>query len=462
MESLKNTIEVQDENKRIGSNFLGILNDIKRRPEDAARELGIDVETINAIISGEIKLPAKIVEDASKIWPVNQRDFYIIRDDCPSGVKIMRAGESEKSSRIMKRAGEPYYEYRDTVSSVLAPFRPEWIMELCSVIDNDPNNSRVQWNNGHFMHQFTYFIGHVNFYYKNSNGEKQVAIMNTGDSMYITPFTPHTFATRIDAKQNGLILALTFGNKISGDAKQELSSISTELGQEYVLDFSTKEQTISSLLKFHREMCSISVKEISKRTDNDSNKINNIENNSSKPSEIELNKLANALDVNIRDIIANDIIEKKVIIKQHNVGKKWFYPENSPKYEFLELAGSRTLPYSKAYEVNVTSTMNNTAMDLKAGLHQYVYNIGDSNISLSWILNNKQYTETIHPGDSVYTKPFLPHNFRGSGKLLVLRLGGKIVGDSQRELSIIGKENVKRAIDESIQWFNPEGRTNID
>ena len=29
------------ENKRIGGNFLGILNDIKRRPSDAAKELGI-------------------------------------------------------------------------------------------------------------------------------------------------------------------------------------------------------------------------------------------------------------------------------------------------------------------------------------------------------------------------------------------------------------------------------------
>ena len=402
------------------------------------------------------------VEKAAKIWPVNVSDFYMIHDDTPTGVKVMSAEESKMSSRIMNRAGKPYYEYRDTAMSSVAPFRPEWIMELCVVDDNDPNNKSVQWNNGHFMHQFTYFIGHVNFYYKNSNGEKQVALMNTGDSMYITPFTPHSFATRIDAKQNGLILALTFGNKISGDVKQELSSISTELGQEYVLDFSTKEQTTSSLIKFHREMCSISVKELSKRTGIDSNKITNIENNASEPSEIELNNIANTLDVNIRDIIANDTIEKKVIIKKHDAGKKWFYPEDSPKYEFLELAGSRTLPYSKAYEVNIISSINNALMDLKAGLHQYVYNIGDSNISLNWILNNKQYTETIHPGDSVYTKPFLPHNFRGSGKLLVLRLGGKIVGDSQRELSIIGKENVKRAIDESMQWFNPEGRTKID
>ena len=33
-----------------GQNFLGILNDIKRRPEDAAEELGVPLDEINAII----------------------------------------------------------------------------------------------------------------------------------------------------------------------------------------------------------------------------------------------------------------------------------------------------------------------------------------------------------------------------------------------------------------------------
>ena len=59
-------------------------------------------------------------------------------------------------------------------------------------------------------------------------------------------------------------------------------------------------------------------------------------------------------------------------------------------------------------------------------------------------------------GDSTYLKPFLQHNFRGSGKLLALRLGGKITGDSKRELSFVGKANIKRAINESMQWFDPK------
>ncbi len=245
-----------------GKNFLGILNDVKRRPEDAARELKVPLDEINSILSGKKELSADIIEKATKIWPVNARDFYVIHDDCPQGIKIMRSEESKQSSRIMERSGHPYYEYRDTAMSKTAPFRPEWIMELCSVDDDDPKNKLIQWNNGHFLHQFTYFIGEVNFYYIDSDGGKKVALMNTGDSMYITPFVPHSFASRND-ENPGLILALTYGSKITGDIQQELSTLSN-LGQEFALDFSTTEKATSALLKYFREISSLSLDEISR------------------------------------------------------------------------------------------------------------------------------------------------------------------------------------------------------
>ena len=74
--------------KRVGKNFLGILNDLKRRPEDAARELGIDIEVIKGIISGEKEFSTELIERAISIWPINKRDFYIIDDDCPDGVTV--------------------------------------------------------------------------------------------------------------------------------------------------------------------------------------------------------------------------------------------------------------------------------------------------------------------------------------------------------------------------------------
>jgi len=442
---------------KMGRNFLGILNDLKRRPEDAAKELDIPLEQIKAIIEGKKLLSSEIIQSATKIWPVNVSDFYIIRDDSPTGVKVMSAEESKKSSRIMERGGKPYYEYRDTVMSGVAPFRPEWIKQLCYVDDNDPENLTVQWNNGHFMHQFTYFIGDVNFYYIDDNGEKQTSVMKTGDSMYITPFVSHTFATRKDAKKDGLILALTYGDKLTGEIKKELASLSTELASQFSLDFSTQENASASLLKFHRQISSLTINEVSRRTKLSIETVSDLENGTRLPSGKEIIVLANAFNINSRELISNDKAEKKVIVKSYEDCKKWYYPEESKNYEFIELASTSSLPFSKTFEIKVQNS-SSPDYDLKVGLHQFVYNVGDSELFLNWELGGKNYNKLIKSGDSAYIKPFVRHNFRGSGKLVVLRIGGKIPGDSQRELSILGNKNISRAISETALWFNPNGK----
>ena len=329
-------------------------------------------------------------------------------------------------------------------------------MELCAVDDNDPENDLIQWNNGHFMHQFTYFIGNVNFYYKDENGKKQTAVMNTGDSMYITPFVSHTFATRKNSDSNGLILALTYGGKITGDTQQELSSLSN-LGSEFALDFSSKESSAASLLKYHIDCANLSIIELSNRSSIETNQLKNFLNGASIPSFSEYSKIANALNIDIRDLLTNDKFENKVIIKHNADGKTWLYPEDTKAYEFRELASTTTLPFSKAFEVNVL-TSDERDYDLKSGLHQFVYNIGESSISLTWKLDDQSYNQKIGPGDSLYIKPFIKHKFSGNGKLLVMRVGGKIAGESQRELSIIGKNNANRAISETIQWFDSSGK----
>ncbi|SVB45473.1 uncharacterized protein METZ01_LOCUS198327, partial [marine metagenome] len=422
------------DNKRMGNNFLGILNDIKRRPSDAAKELEISKEEIENIINGKNRLSSEIISKATKIWPVNARDFYIMHDDCPSGLKIMRCEDSVKSSRIMHRSGKPYYEYRDTAMSSVGPFRPEWIEMLCVVDDNEPSSKQVQWNNGHFMHQFTYFLGDVNFYYIGENGEKKVGVMNIGDSNYITPFTPHSFATRKDAKKNGMILALTYGNNLSGDSQHELSSIGKKLGKEFALDFSSKENASASLIKFHRNNSSLTLHELSKRTNMDIEKLKDFENGKI-PTYSEYTILAEHFNVNIRDLFSYDKISNKVIVRLHKNTKKWFYPEDIKNYELVELANANSLPYSKALEINVLSE-NDKTLDLKVGLHQYGYNIGNTDVSISYESDDGLKTDVIKPGDSFYLKPFVEHNFRGKGKLLVLRISGKITGEPQRELSL--------------------------
>jgi len=438
---------------RIGHNFLGLINDLKRRPKDAAKELNISLEEIMNIIEGRKEISSEIITRATKIWAVNSRDFYLIEDDCPNGIKIMRAEESAKSSRVMERGGLPYYEYRDTVMSRVSLFRPEWIEELCVVDDNEPDNPMVQWNYGHFMHQFTYFIGEVNYYYQGPDGRKKTAVMNTGDSVYGTPFRPHSFATRKNAKKNGLILALTYGNQLAADTQQELSAIGEELGMSYWLDCSSRKKAFGALLSFHRKCASLSFEEIAKRTGIDKDKVIQFENGLEIPSYETISVLAKSMNVNTRDLLPSDDIEDKVIVQYYKESPSWYYPESIRAYKIVELSHSRNLPFSKAFEFSILKN-NDDEFDLQVGLHQYIYNVGNENIHLNWQINNSVKHDELRPGDSAYIKPNIPHNFRGGGKLMVLRIAGRIAGDAQRELSLLERSDVSRAIGETKLWFN--------
>ena len=444
--------------KRTGYNFLGLINDIKRRPEDAAKELGISLDEINSIIEGKKPLSFDIIDKAVQIWPLNPRDFFLIHDDCPDGVKIMREEESKNSSRVMDRANLPFYEYRDTAMSSVSLFRPEWIEELCYVDDNNPENPAAQWNNGHFMHQFTYFIGDVNYYYTDDEKKKKIFVTKTGDSVYGTPFRPHTFTTRKGADKNGLILALTYGNKIAADTQQELSAIGPELGIQYHLDFTSREKAFSSLLKFNIDAASITKEELSKRTNIELSTIEQFLNgNSEIPDLPVLSQLSDALSINVRDLLPPDKIEDKVLPKKHDEGHRWFFPHDTKAYEMVELAQSKNLPYSKAIEVQILEDSNDD-LDLKVGLHQYVYNIGQSSISLNWKINGKTHQEKIEPNDSIYIKPFVEHSYRRKGTVMVLRIGGRMSGEAQREFSNLSKEDAHRAINETQMWFDPAGK----
>jgi len=369
----------------------------------------------------------------------------------------MRAEDSAKSSRIMERGGLPYYEYRDTAVSSISLFRPEWIEELCIVDDNDPNNPAVQWNNGHFMHQFTYFIGDVNYYYRGPDGQKKVAVMNTGDSVYGTPFRPHSFATRKNAKENGLILALTYGNQLAGDAQQELSVLGERLGMSYWLDFSSREKSFGSLLNFHRRCASLSFEEITKRTGIDKDRLIQFENGLEIPSFEIINSLAVSMNVNSRDLLPPDAIEDKVIVQYYKESPNWYYPESIKAYKIVELCHSKNLPFSKAFEFSILKN-NDDELDLEVGLHQYVYNVGNENIQFNWRIENSVKHDDLKPGDSVYIKPNIPHSFRGGGKLMVLRIAGRIAGDAQRELSCLEQNDANRAISETSMWFDPQGK----
>ena len=166
--------------KKIGARILSEANDLKRTPKIIANELGINEDKIQSVIRGEAKIDdaRSLVESISENYPVTFSSLWIESDDTQKGAIIFRDFESESSSRIIDRPNRfgkssPYYEYRDTAMSRNGPFKPEWIKELRFVDNSNPNNPDVIYNKGHLLHQVTFFIGPVNFYWI-SNGEKNV------------------------------------------------------------------------------------------------------------------------------------------------------------------------------------------------------------------------------------------------------------------------------------------------
>ncbi len=164
--------------KSLGKRILSEANDLKRTISSLADDLDVKKNYLDKIINGECELNEYyvLIKKMGEVYPIDISDLYLVDLDCINGIKIMRSEQSFNSSRIYHRNNKnnqksPYYEYRDTVMSNIGPYKPEWIKELRIVNNNDPYNPDVIYNNGHFMHQTTFFVGPVNFYWE-VNGKK--------------------------------------------------------------------------------------------------------------------------------------------------------------------------------------------------------------------------------------------------------------------------------------------------
>lgn len=434
-------------NKNSNLRFKKILNDLKRRPEDAAKDLKTTLRTINDILNGKKSLSFKLIKKAVAVWPVNFSEFFETVDDTKNGYKIFKNAEADSTQRKMYRGGEPYYLYKDTVMSKISSFRPEWIQQLRVVNNSNPNNKDVKFNNGHFLHQFTYFIGPVNFYYMEGK-KKKVAKMNTGDSMYISPYIPHTFTTRknVDNKL-GHILALTYSDKISTESLNELNAIGYNLVRRFKLNLKNETYSFKSTLNYFLKNSSISDELFKNKIGIDLKKI--LTQNKIPNSKI-VKKITKLLDINERDL-SPPIMKEKVKIKKYNENKNWYYPSNKlKKYLFVELTSLPQIPTSKAFELTILTTKENP-ITFEVPTHQYIYNIGEEKIYLKF---EKKNLEILSPGDSIYLKPNIQHKFIGLGKVLIFRIGGQISSDTLYHLSWLSDLNLKRLLNDDKQWFN--------
>jgi len=447
--------------KSLGSRIRCELNDLKRTPLTAANELGFSERVVDSVLEGraEYETAVELVDKMGEFYPIDPMHLRLLKKDTTNAVKLMSNEESHSTRRVYHRTDgllekSNYYEYRDTAMSNLAPLKPEWIRVLKEVQDSDPNNLRVVMNNGHFMHQVTLFIGPVNFYYEDEEGNKFCHEMNTGDSNYITPFVKHSFASR-DKEEFTCILAVTYGGDVSR-SQRELYA----LGNKKLNSFLLKDGFASLLnQQTKNNLFSIDILDSLIRAKDDGIDVKSFLASGETPAIEELSVIASCLGVGVEKLIPSKQNSTKCIIRKFSENDCNLFPNpNSGLYRVFSLANDGQSDLMKASVVEVLGEKHEPQHYFERSLHSYLINYTDAPAELSWEHNGEYHTRKINKFDSVYLEPFTRFSVVNSSdelsRLLIVGIKTSVNLQAQRELSTF--PSPERVISELGGWYEKE------
>lgn len=459
--------EVSDKSLRnaLGARILSEANDLKRTPDALADELGFSRDFIRDVVSGGASVEdcRNVIQRMADTYPVRLSDLWVEADDTDQGVRIMRAAESKAGARIFQRKDRDggltdYYEYRDTAMSRLGPFKPEWIQPIRVVDNADAENLDVAYNNGHLLHQLTFFIGDVNFYWE-VGGRKQCAEMTTGDSNYITPFVPHSFTSR-DPDNPGLIIAVTFAGAVRR-ALDDFSVLAPEGAEALAGNLRDGDQVFRTRLnrhlanesltpaRFADALAGAGVPEARARALSDGDA----------PNAEELKAMADILAIRPQDLSTETLHEEEEVVLARADGADWRgWPDgNAPTVRLKPLARTRHQPGLKGFHAEAVSSDDpGSAGDMSHGLFEYIFNYGDSPMRMIWADGRDT---VLAPGDSACVCPMVPHRFlltEGAdmpARFFLVRVPGRLDDTTLDEFARYAEAGRGRVIKETKRWF---------
>ena len=388
-------------------------------------------------------------------YPISFSALWQEKDDTADGVIVMRAASSRLTSRTFERPNRlgnsaPYYEYRDTAMCRTAPFKPEWIAPLRVVSNDDPNNSDVIYNNGHLLHQQTFFVGPVNFYWI-VRGVKYCREMNTGDSNIISPYVPHSFSIRRNSEP-GYIVAVTYGAQVRR-ALDECTRMPASILDSLAGDLRDPRIFHVRLRRMMAEE-SITEEEVVFRLLDSGLSLSRIEGifAGERPTQNELLALSRILRIRTKDISIEPIDEQRIVDLRHRTEPRHFPSRRDSHYELRSLARLVNQPQVKGFEFTVLTREGSW---LQHSLHQYVYNFGDTTVRLCW---NDEYHTELYPGDSAYCRPMTRHKFSATSgqsfpRLFVVRVPGFLTSEALDEYATFDPDRRSRTVLERSTWF---------
>ena len=445
---------------KLGLKIIEEANNLKRTKEALAQELNISLTNLEKIIQGNCSLneSKKFIEKMLKKYPIEGSKLLVTESDIYEAFTILNRETSKNSSRVFKRKNSlgkttNYYEYRDTAMNKFSPIYPEWIKPLVVVKDKNPKNKLICYNKGHILHQFTFFIGEVNFYWKDQSGY-HCKTMNTGDSNYIPPFIPHSFASR-NKNKLGLIIAVTFADilrfsrvKFSNYSKNKIEEFSGKTNSRlsyfivFLKNFLNKNfLDEKSILK---EMIVRGIDEKSSKRIIDGKKI---------PDKSETNKLANIFCISstkLKNIISNS--SSKVVNKKITANSKRKVYFDNAFLTIWDLARSNYNNFLNTFIMEVNSKTYNYKILHK--MYEYVFNYSEDDILVK--VDNKKYI--LKPEESIIFSPKVAHYFykkKGemNSKILIIRVAEEFSHDFTHMYAGLSEKSRKRIFSEVSQWF---------
>lgn len=450
--------------KTLGARLLSEANDLKRPPDVLAADLGWSLQAVQAALSGEAKGTEvqELARRMAEVYPISLASIWMEPDDTTDGVRHMPAATARATARIIPRSlpdgrTVPYFEYWDTAMSRTAPFKPEIVRQLHVVNDSDPANPGVAFNKGHLMHQLTFYVGKVNFYWK--IGETpHCAELDTGDSTYLAPFIPHSFTSR-DPERPGYIIAVTYAGPVRF-ALDDFARVGAEAANTLAGSLADERQAFSTILSRHLAAESLSREELTDRLVARGLRpaaAQDIAKGTRVPETGELDALAASLSVRAKDLLATAVTEAEAVVvtRAANRRTRAFPNTNAPSYRLAELARTAYQPQLKAFELEVIVTGADQAAEICHGLHEYIYNIGDADAVLH-LENGREFL--LSPNDSAYIRPMIGRRFsrpKGSAtaRLLVVRIPGAMTEAAIEEFGGFDPSGRARVTGETTRWY---------
>jgi methylphosphonate synthase len=436
------------ESRHIGVLIRTCLNDLKRIPDVVEKETGLSSSVIDNMILGQdtdFENIDSVTRTLHQTYPATMKHLVVDRDDSADGVWYMAAAASEKSGRTMDRVnghGEKvqYYNYMDTATSALSPFKPELIEELVHVTDTNPYNPLVVLNKGHLLSQLTFFIGPVNFYCT-VRGETHFKAMNTGDSCLITPYVPHSFSSR-DPSQFAAIVAVTFSGYVR-DVLSDLVHHDIQKLMSHAGDRRDDCSVFNRKLERYSELRGMSVSDIKKALTQKMGHTEEAVEGTISRKNIDssvLQSLSDLLDVPRSEFEIERLERDQEVTYSPPPPEEW--AKESSKHA---LASCKHHPEAGGYVWHLKGEETLTSQ-----FFNYLYNYGEVDMKLTW--NGR--TQTVAHGDSVVIKPFISVTFAADGaKVVVCKVPGCVNSGVMHECSLFANEGLQRMNHDTTKWW---------